>query len=129
VERVHYDPLFEEKRKKLVEEQLRRLASEEITFTVEAKKDLVDEDIRRSYERMLDSIRDSLERLEERHRFLSSEVQDSLMEIEEYLEKLALEFRVPHIPDEGYLKSVSVLIGKIMKEILKLKENGFWTDW
>ena len=130
VERVHFDPLSEEKRIKLVEKQLNTLASEEIRFTVEAKKDLLDENLRRSYERGLDSRLNSLGRIEERYsKFLDSEVRASLMDIQDYLDRLSLEFRIRHIRDEDYFRSISDLIGKIMKEILKLKRKGIWVNW
>ena len=130
VERVHFDPLSKEKRIKLVERQLNTLASEEIRFTMEAKKDLLDTDLRRSYESILDSKLNSLGRIEERYsKFLGSEVRASLMDIQDYLDELSLEFRIRHIRDEDYFKSLSDLIGKTMKEIQRLKRLGFWVNW
>jgi ribosome-associated translation inhibitor RaiA len=31
--------------------------------------------------------------------------------------------------DEDYFKSISDFIGKIMKEIRKLKRKGIWVNW
>jgi len=130
VERVHYDPLSKEKKIRLVEKQLNKLASEEIRFTAGAKRDLLDENIRQSYEGLLESKLNSLGRLEERYyRFLDSEVRASLMDIQDYLDELGLEFKVRHVRDEDYFKSISDLIGKIMREILRLKRKGIWVSW
>lgn len=130
IERAHVDPLSKKKQAELVERQLDTLASENIEFTLEAKKELLKEDLRRSYERFLDSRANNLVRIEERYsRFLDSEVQTSLMDIQDYLDGLSLEFRIRHIRDEDFFKSVSYWIGKIMREISKLKRKGLWVNW
>jgi len=130
VERVHFDPHSKEKRIKLIEKQLNTLASEKIRFTKEANEDLLKKDLRLRYERLLDSKRNNLGRIEERYsKFLGSEVRASLMDIQEYLDGLSLELRVRHIKNTVFFESISNLVGKIMKEILKLKRKGIWEDW
>ena len=130
VERVHYEPHSKEKQIKLVEKQLKTLASGEFKFTPEAEIDLLNESIRKSFEMIVDSRANRLGRIEERYsKFLSSDVRASLMDIQEYLDKLRLEFSIPHMRNEDYFDSVRGLIGKLMVEILKLKNKGFWVDW
>lgn len=129
VEKVYAFPLPKGGRKEWVDKQLDTLTSEEVRFTEEAKKNLLIEGMRQGYVKILESILDSLGRLEERYsKFLSSEVRASLMDIQAYLDKLILEFSIRHMRNEVYLQVVSNLIGKIMKEIKRLRENGFWID-
>lgn len=130
VERVHFEPHLKEKRIGLVEKQLNTLASKEIKFTLEAKKDLLTDSIKRSFEAILASRANRLGTIEERYsRFLSSEVWASLIDIQKYMDKLAIEFRIPHMSEEDYFNSIKELIRKIMIETQKLKKRGFWVNW
>jgi len=130
VERVHYEPHSKEKQIELVEKQLKTLASGEFKFTPEAEIDLLNESIKKSFKNIVDSRANRLGRIEERYsKFLGSDVRTSLMDIQEYLDKLRLEFSVPHVKNEVYFNSLRELIGKLMVEIQKLKKNGFWVDW
>lgn len=130
VERVHYEPRSKEKQIGLVERQLNTLVSKEIRFTRLAEKNLLDQNIRTSLRKILDSRANRLGKIEERYsKFLSSEVRASLMDVQEYLDKLSLEFSVPHMRNEVYFESVRELIKKLMVEIKKLKRKGFWVDW
>jgi hypothetical protein len=128
VERTHYDDA--EERIKLTERQLDELISKEIEFTTEAKKDLLDADLRRFYGEHCDSISHSLEILEIGYaRFLNSESETSLMKLQDYLDKLSLKFKLRHTKDEDYFESIAHLIKEIMKEIRNLKTNGIWFNW
>lgn len=129
VEKVHAFPLPKGGRKGWVDRQLDALTSEEVRLTEEGKKDLLKEGMRQGYVKILESILNSLGRLEERYsKFLSSEVRASLMDIQAYLDELTLEFSIRHLRNEDYFQLVSNLIGKIMKEIKRLRENGFWIN-
>ena len=128
IQRVHYDSADE--RRKLIDKQLDELTTKEIEFTIEAKKDLLDEDVTRLCGEDLDSILNTLGRYEGRYaKFLDSKIEASLMNIQDYLDELSLKFRLRHSKDEDYFKSLQYLIRETMKEIKNLKTNGIWFDW
>ena len=130
VERVHYEPNEKEKKIELVERQLNTLISEEIKFTKETEKNLLDETNKQSLKAILDSRINRLGGIEERYsRLLGSEVRGSLMDIQEYMDELCLEFSIPHMRKEDFFKRVKELVSKIMKETQKMKSKGFWVDW
>jgi len=111
------------------ENQLNRLASEKIELTKEAKSDLLEYDLRRDWEWILDSRRKNLSEIEAKYlRFLDSEIQASLMDIQDYLNSLCIQFRLRHTKDEDFVESFSSWTGKIMKEVLKLKRKGIWLN-
>lgn len=53
----------------------------------------------------------------------------SLMDIQEYMDELAIEFKIPHMSEDDYFNSIKELIRKIMIETQKLKKRGFWVNW
>jgi uncharacterized membrane protein YheB (UPF0754 family) len=129
MEREHFDSIAEKKRGDLFEKQLNRLASEKIELTKEAKRDLLEEDLRRNWEWILDSRRKNLGQIEKKYlKFLDSEIQASLMDIQDYLDSLCLQFRLRHTRDEDFFESFSSWTGKIMQQILKLKRKGIWLN-
>ena len=130
VESVHYEPHSKEKQIELVEKQLNTLASKDFKFTQQAENNLLDVNIRRDFAKILDSRANRLGGIEERYsKLLGSEVRASLMDIQEYLDNLRIDFGSPHRQNEEYFDSVRALIRKIMVETQKLKKKGFWVDW
>jgi len=129
IDREHFDPLSEKKQADSIEKQLNILTSERIELTNEAKRDLLEVDLRRNWEWVLDSRRKNLSQIEQKYlRFLNSEIQASLMDIQDYLDSLCLQFRLRHTKEEDFFESFSSWTGKIMKEILKLKRKGIWLN-
>ena len=127
--------------------QLSALASEEVKLNAVYKKWLLEEEDERSYHAWFaEASRAYLAEIEHRYsKFLDSELLASLMDIQDYLEKLRWELRLmPKRKEELmpqrmkelmpqrkalFVRSISDLIGKIMREIQRLKRKGMWINW
>lgn len=115
---------------RLVDKRLEALASEEIKLNEFAKKELWDAAFRHGFELTLDSVVKNLARIEDKYsRFLDSETQTSLMDIQDYSYRLSVELRLRSGEDEDFNDSVLYWIRKITKEIIILKRKGMWISW
>jgi len=130
VERVLFGPFSDERFEELADKQLNTLASGDVLLHDEARKSLREKDFRLQYARLAESRETSLGQIEDKYsKFLDSEIQTSLMDIQDHLQNLNLEFRIRHTREEDFFKSISYSIGQIMKEIQSLKRKGFWVKW
>ena len=128
IDRVVFGPFSKEKFEEMDLKQLNKLASEDVTIHDEAKKSLLKNDFRMQYRRLIESRATSIGKIEERYfRFLDSDVQASLMDIQDHLDNLSYVFVVPYAKRERFFESISSSIGEIMKEIDKLRRKGYWT--
>ena len=104
---------------------LERLSSERVELN-DLTKELWEEkrDVASSYASLFDSRRSYLSEIESKYfKFLDSELQESLIDIQEYLAQLRFEFRVMRSKKEDFCNVVSDLIGKIMKEIVQIRQK------
>lgn len=110
--------------KELENKQLEELTSKEIRLNDFAKEALKDTNTRLSLASTLDSRRAYLSEVEAKYfKFLDSELQTYLMDIQDYLEALSFELRVRRSKEQNFHKSIAKLIGKIMKEIAHVRQS------
>lgn len=127
IDRVVFGPFSREKFEAEDLKQLNKLASEKVRLHDGAKKSLLKNDFRVQYRRLIESRATSIGQIEERYfRFLDSDVQASLMDIQDHLDDLTYDFIVPYAKRERFFESISSSIGKVMKEIDKLRRKGYW---
>lgn len=127
IDRVVFGPFSKEKFEEEDLKQLNKLASEKVRIHDEAKKSLLKNDFRMQYRRFIESRTTSIGQIEERYfRFLDSDVQASLMDIQDHLDDLTYDFIVPYAKRERFFESISSSIGKIMIEIDSLRRKGYW---
>lgn len=119
------DPSSDEAWKKLSQRQLDILTSAKIKINESAKELWEKRDLASNLASIFDSRRAYLSEVEGKYlKFLDSELQSSLMDIQDYLERLRLELRVMRAKKEYFYESLSILIGKIMKEIAQTRKSG-----
>ena len=113
--------------KKMYETQLNSLVSGELEFSSYGKDSLLP---RKNVDLVsyLDSKRASLSGIENKYnKFLGYKLQTSLMDIQDYLERLNSDLRYPFVSireNVSYNEHLSDLIRKIMTEIAKLRQSG-----
>jgi len=125
VERVLFgESIHDEKAwKKLKEKQLNTLVSGKVQLNASVKELWENREISSSLATFIDSRRALLTDIEGRYfKFLDSELQSSLMDIEDYLHSLSIELRIIRAKEENFYKAISDLIGKTAKEIAKIRE-------
>lgn len=112
-----------EELKKVQKKLLNSLASEEIRITDSAKELFAKKDLAFSLASYLDSKRVTLSEIEGKYlKFLDSELQTSLMDIQDYLHRLNFDLRFT-LREEYFCKSISKWIKKIMNEIVRIRNK------
>lgn len=110
--------------RELNRKQLKQMA-EKVKLTDLAKELGEKPDLALSYATLVELRRTCLSEIEGKYiRFLNPTLRASLMGIQDYLEDLRFEFKVPGGNREALEKNLSTIIEKIMKEIITIRENG-----
>jgi len=113
--------------KELKKKQLEELTSKKVTLNKEGRGLWENREFASSLALLIDSRRDYLAEVEGKYRrFLDSQLQASLMDVQEYLTDLRLELRVARGKKEDFCKSISDLISRIMKEIANIRKRGIY---
>jgi len=124
MESVQVDPLSEKRRQESFEEQLSALASSEIKLNAKAKKNLLENFTRAFYASVIEVKMAYLADIEDRYSdFFDSELRASLMDMQDYLHGLSMSLRIRPAEDEDFLQSISEWIGKIVKEIARIRHK------
>jgi len=118
------DVLNDEAWKDLSRRQLKQLLSE-VKLNDGVKELWENRDLASSLASFFDSKRARLSEIEGKYfKFLNSELRASLMDIQDFLEDLRFELRVVSAKQETFYRGLSSVIGKIVKEIAKIREKG-----
>ena len=121
MESMQVDPLSQKREQELFEKQLNSFASGKIKLNARAKKSLLENFARAFYASFIEAKMAYLADIEDRYsRFLDSELQASLVDIQDYLHELSMSLRSRPAGDEDFFKSISDWIGKIVKEIARI---------
>jgi len=105
--------------------QLNQLVSSQVSLSKLGKELLDDSDQRHNLRSFLDSRRIYLSDLEGKYlRFLSSELQESLMDMQDSLEKLCFEMKVRRTKADAFHKAITDLIAEIMSQIARARKHG-----
>jgi hypothetical protein len=113
-----------EKWKELCNKQLEQMTKQEIVL--EFGRELLEKsELATSYASLIQARNNSLSIVEGKYlKFLSSEVQEALMNIEQELDEIYFTLNWSAVFDARNYEKLSKSINKIMKQIVKIRENG-----